>query len=312
MQAALNNYSYNFKSKTLENNKKSNGSQNRPASVKGAYKTQSIYNSNAVSSAHIVANYGNVISFRGKLSGQDFLKWAEQEKITATRLPEIVIKASKYIGEGSSNTAYEIPNCAKYVMRFPKDGFNPGPIKVLTDEFPDLNLGQTVALIGNAKVSKKQTGIPAGIPFKERMGGGLNNVLTYRKHIFRTADMPQEAYDELALTFKKLNDNDLTFDLANPNNILVDTQNKRFNLVDDLTETLNDEDKNTFASIALPLFDTFFAPNLSFHEDLMPSWHTIIDKSLKAARKAGLPEPQKNFHSINYIFNLAGLGNYKR
>lgn len=270
---------------------------------------KSVYENRGVNLSYLAFNHNKAVKFKGGLSGKNFVNWLEKIAISPEKLVEKVKFANKYIGEGSANIAYEIPENLEYVMRFPRESAKSGMLKIVEDIFPELNIGQTVAEIGNIKVSKKQTGIPAGVPYKDRLGGSMQNVLTYRKHIFRTAEMPQAAYDDLADTFKRLNEHGYSFDMANPNNILVDEKNKKFNLVDDLNEIVDDEDQNSYASLALPLIDTFFAPNLSFSADIAPSWKVIIEKSRKAAQNADLPQPQKNLSCLNYILSLAGMRN---
>ena len=123
--------------------------------------------------------------------------------------------------------------------------------------------------------------------------------------------MPQEAYDDFAKLLKRLNDSDLTFDMYNPNNILVDVKNKKFNIVDDLRAIVDDKDKDSFASIAIPLFDTWYVGTLARVDDYVEVWQDVIKKSKVAATKAGLQPPKKNLFWVKKMHELADLKSYK-
>jgi len=247
------------------------------------------------------------INFSGRQSFNDFSKWLKDKKLSPEAFIKSVKESNIYLGEGTSCKVFGIPGNENYVVKFPLKNVEVGPLKEVLDEFPELNIGQAIATIGNIKISKRQSGIEAGIPYKARQTGGIENVFTYLKHLSRTANMPQSAYDELAFTFKKLNEHDLYFDLANPNNILVDEKNKKFNLVDDLTEITHEKDYNNFLSLAAPLVDTFYARQLSYNDDLTSLWNTIVTKCIIASKKAGLPAPTSNLATLKFILDIGNI-----
>lgn len=252
------------------------------------------------------------ISFKSKADSVEFNDWLKSQTQTPKEVAQKTIENEVVLGEGTENIVYQIPNNDSFVLRVPKTGFRGDNLRLVDDEFEDINIGQTIATIGNSQVRKKQLGEPAGVLFKDRVEkSGYENIFSYRKHVYQAAQMPQESYDELAKTLKLLNDKGYAFDMYNPNNILIDSKNKKFNIVDDFREITDDKDENTFASIAMPLLDTWFMNGLSYTEDYIDAWQEIIIKSMKAANKEGLPAPQKDLDTLNNVFEFVNMGSYK-
>ncbi len=259
-----------------------------------------------------IANASAKIFRSEKPDFSSFSKWLEKENIPLNKLVEYIETNGRYLGEGTENIVFALPNSDLFAFRKPLSGINGHELREIKDEFPNLNLGQAIAKVGNATIIKLQNGVESGIPYADRIkASGLENTFTYRKHLSRVNQMPQEAYDELAETFAKLNQKEYSFDLYNPNNILIDVDKKKFNIVDDLKEIYDEKEYNTFASITIPLFDTWFVRSLSFTDDYLTVWQKMIEKSMIASKKAGLPEPQKDGYWLDKMFELSGMGHYR-
>lgn len=256
--------------------------------------------------------FGNrSVSTNKDLSFEDFIKCCNAIDTSNTRLNNINGLISKslipvnHLGSGTQQTAYSLNNIENYVVKIPNDGFRPGDIKKVEDEFPKINLGQAVAIIGNAKICKKQKGIISSIPYRDRITGSKNNLNTYLSHIKRTAGLNQAAYDDFALTLSELNKKEMLFDCFNPNNVLIDESDQKINIVDDLTDFPSDDDSNNALSMIASLLDIRYMAQVPNREEIIPYWQKIINKCNIAANKVNLPAPNKDLSSLKYALKTA-------
>lgn len=297
---------------SINNNFNSKKASNRQVLLKtNPYEAISKINCNVGLLAYKPIFNVNNIAFKRQASSNDFKKWLSENNINNSEdlfsLVENTIKKENYLGSGTEQTAYSIENSDDYILKCPKTGFTKGSYKPVKGEFETINLGQTIAIIGNAKICKKQKGIVSSIPYAERINGKTNCQAIYLNHLLRAKNMPQKAYDDLALIFEKLNDKEKFFDYYNPNNILLDTECETFNIVDDLKDATSEEEINTFMSIINPLIDIRYMPNAKNKEGIIPIWQEIITKSFIASRKAGLPAPNRDLSSMDEMFKLAEI-----
>ncbi len=249
-------------------------------------------------------------------SRDDLTSWFKKNDIDIfnnAQLSEFILESiqkKNFINSGTTQSVYSINNNDLFVLKIPNHSIKPGNFKFTDDEFPELNIGQEVASIGDIKICKKQNGIQCSIPYIDRINPAKNSKKAYLEHLSRVQKMPQKAYDELAYTFAKLNKKDKIFDCYNPNNILISVSENKFNLVDDLQEAMNDEEKNTLISILNPLIDIRYMPNLKDDNNAVKIWREIIIKSYIASEKANLPMPTKDLASLNQLFKLADFNPY--
>ena len=248
-----------------------------------------------------------------ELSFEDFIKFFSANQNLDSRknsINEYIAKSIipvNLLGSGTQQTAYSINNTEKYVIKIPNDGFRPGDIKKVEDDFPKLNLGQAIVTVGNAKICKKQKGIISSISYKDRICGSKNNINTYLSHIKRTAGLNQSAYDDFAFTLSELNKREMMFDCFNPNNVLIDESDQKINIVDDLTEFSSDNDSNNVLSMIASLIDVRYMVQVPNKEEIIPYWQNIIHKCNIAANKANLPVPNKDLSSLSYALKMAGF-----
>lgn len=210
------------------------------------------------------------------------------------------------VGQGGNATVYGMND--DYVLRVPnKRG---GKVKFekaekIPDPFPDRNYGQAVAKAGEATILRKQSGVPAGVPYGETRNSSPEAKATYRKSTERAANMPQEAYTRLAHDFQYLNDHGYQFDPSKSNNLLIDSDGKKFNVVD--LNPRGGSYRNTAQEIAVVLMDNAYANYGDVTGDAeMQQWRKqIISKVRTAARETGLPIDE-NDPSFNFSKRLAG------
>lgn len=257
------------------------------------------------------------ISFKSNPSYKDFTDWIEKKGINfsdSEEISELIIKSitnKNLIGYGTSQSAYMLDGNRDFIIKIPTNNPKTGPVKIIEDEFPSINLGQTIAKVGNMKICKRQEGIESGIPYSKKIDYGVNLKQIYLDHLYRLEKMPQSAYDDLAKTFSELNKKEKFFDCYNPNNILVDTKNQKFNLVDDLEDALDDDQTNTIMSMLNPLLDIRYMPNLKNDKNAEKIWKETIQKCYIASQKYDLPQPTTNLGSLKNLFLMADYNPYK-
>ena len=189
----------------------------------------------------------------------EFIKWAKDSGFMPYGLMESLRDENK-IGNGFTNTVYNIPSNNGYVLRLSSSSaLNGGEIdygsyKLEDSEDKNLqgNFGQTVAKLASSdpknptmEILKRQKGITnanppttvvyikdAGLKTGELPYEARERKDHYAKCMEILANMPQEAYDRLIGDFLSLDRAGYRFDYYNPNNFLLDEQNGRINIID--------------------------------------------------------------------------------
>ncbi len=221
------------------------------------------------------------------------------------------VKTENYLGRGGNATVYRIDGIKDFVLRVPgqpgKGVQSLGSLESVPDIFPEGNVGQPVAKIGNATILKAQEGIPAGGPLgKDARAMGVEAARKiYGDSIERAAAMPQSAYDQFAAELLNLDKKGLQFDPSKANNVLVDAPGKRFNLVDISTRDAQSTYHHSLSDMVVTLMDNGFINTLA---DRGKPWEahyqTILSKAALAAERTGLPL-ELNGSSLRYSFQLA-------
>ncbi|MBI2989995.1 MAG: hypothetical protein HYY51_02270 [Candidatus Magasanikbacteria bacterium] len=219
------------------------------------------------------------------------------------------------IGHGGNADVYQIPGVETYVVRVKQWG-NGGheiqsEIEEVEDVFPEFNVGQAVAKMPEDGIFflKRQTGIPAGVPYGEiRRKGGEKADSMYAEHSKRAAEMPQSAYDEFAKLLIVINERDHQFDPSKANNVLVDVESGSFNLVDINKREEGSTYRNSITDMIVTLIDNSYAWKYRGEIPLETYRKKIIEKCLEAGKKTGLyiPRPEETDTSLDYSFELAG------
>jgi len=228
-------------------------------------------------------------------------------------LLKVVAKPENILGMGGNGIVYRIPQVAGYVLKVHNRAFNKFeelmPLELVDDQFPEMNFGQPVASIGIADILKEQTGMPAGVPYGDvRRNKEIGNAV-YETYLRIAADMPQDAYDQLARLFELLNKNGLFFDPSKANNILVDSERGKFNLVD-LYHQDGSLPRNSLSYMIIALLDNAYARQVKDEElelVLVEYRRQILVKCIKACNKVNLPATKVNDSSLEYSFMLSGM-----
>ncbi|MCC7527165.1 MAG: hypothetical protein IT342_01510 [Candidatus Melainabacteria bacterium] len=220
-------------------------------------------------------------------------------------------KSETYLGRGGNATVYEIPGVKDFVLRVPgppgKGVQNAGKLESVPDIFPEGNVGQAVAKVGNSTILKVQEGVPAGGPLGRdaRAMGETAARKIYGDSIERTADMPQSAYDQFAQRLLNLDKKGLQFDPSKANNVLVDKPGGNFNLVDITPRNPNSTYRHSLSDMVVTLMDNGFINSIADRgKPWQAQYQTIISKAVSAAERTGLPL-DLNGSSLRYSFQLA-------
>lgn len=220
-------------------------------------------------------------------------------------------KSETYLGRGGNATVYEIPGVKDFVLRVPgppgKGVQNIGKVEPVPDIFPEGNVGQAVAQVGNATILKIQEGVPAGGPLRSeaRLMGETAARNVYGDSVARAAEMPQSAYDDFAATLLNLEKKGLMFDPSKANNVLVDKHGKSFNLVDITKRDTQTTYRHSLADMVVTLMDNGFINSIADRgKPWQAQYQTIITKAVTAAERTGLPL-ELNGSSLRYSFQLA-------
>ena len=242
----------------------------------------------------------------------DLLAELEKAGFDKNNVLDICVEEN-HIGHGGNADVYKIPNVDNYVIRIVRGKrdkeIDEEKIEEVTDEFPEINVGQAVAKLSE-RISflKKQNGIPAGAPAGRLRRESEIADSTYEKHLKLAAEMPQSAYDEFARTLILVNERDYQFDPSKANNVLIDPQTGTFNLVDINKRSTNSTYKNEIADMVVTLMDNSYDYQYKGSAPLEAYRKTILEKCIEAGKKVGfsVPEPGQN-PSLDYSFKLAGL-----
>ncbi len=246
---------------------------------------------------------------------QRFSFEALTEQMTKSGVTEDAIaaaaKSETYLGRGGNATVYEIPGVKDFVLRVPgppgKGVQNIGKIESVADIFPEGNVGQAVAKVGNSTILKVQEGVPAGGPLRSeaRVMGDTAARKVYGDSVERAAEMPQSAYDAFATMLLNLEKKGLQFDPSKANNVLLDKPGKSFNLVDITPQNAGGTYRHSLADMVVTLMDNGFINSIADRGKPWQShYQSIITKSVAAAERTGLPL-ELGGSSLRYSFQLA-------
>lgn len=210
----------------------------------------------------IIQNHNKNIPPNGYTSGPK-IKFQNGPKFSGARLPhqtfekfekfarrtnfsnslKNIINESNFIDSGAINSVYKIPGNDIFVLRVKKkalltDELNKKtPIEKAIDTFPNNNLGQKIANIGDSiSVIIKQSGCANGI--NNWVEIFLNNKFSkehlpeFIEKLKLAADIDQKGYKTLAEEMKLIHRQGYSFDYVNPRNILLDKEQQTLNIVD--------------------------------------------------------------------------------
>jgi hypothetical protein len=219
-----------------------------------------------------------------------------------------------FLGAGGNATVFAIPADNEHVIRIQTRAWNgsmEGELEAVEDPFPEFNVGQAVAKMGNVFILRRQEGVPAGLTHTDIKRLGFTQEVANEDYLERTAraaNLPQEAYDELAKLFKVIIERGYKTDPSKPNNLLVDTEKQRFNLVD-VTKNNSPRYKDDLGAMIGPLINTAYAHQVqdpSIEQQLVPLRAMIIDKAIQASINENLPYNGSDEPTVKYAFILAG------
>ena len=224
------------------------------------------------------------------------------------------VKAENFLGRGGNGAVYKLDFTDDFVVKVPEFKTKTpvlGSLEKVDDIMPGANIGQPVAKMGDYLILKKQNGFPAGSPDarSRRAMSAEAAEAVYARSIKESANLPQSAYDELALLMMKLEKRGLQFDPSKPGNILIDPASKRFNLVDISPTSAVRPHKHTVSDMIVPLMDNYFTGSILADKGLKyrPQLAQIISKATKAARSASMHPAHEGDSSLRYSYQLAGL-----
>lgn len=194
-------------------------------------------------------------------------------------------------------------NCSKGILR-------PNKFASVEDYYGHhIMTFDNIAIMKNATAPGTYTrvGRPFEIPYAS---GGFRY---YTGHYLPTcANLPQESFDRLAKNFKELNQIHsgryyYEPDTENPNNFLI--FNGQFRIVDDL-DPIPIEEPNNLSTMVKPLLIKIATEEeAEFMPELVPMRKEILRKSIIAATRNDLPQPQSYSEEafIDRAIELAGL-----
>jgi hypothetical protein len=198
-------------------------------------------------------------------------------------------RPENFIARGSYHAVYRLDKIRGFLLRTDIQGVyadSGARIEEARDYWPEKNIGQAVARLGDGEIVKEVSGEPLGIPFETPWGEWSSPELRGPK-VALAASMPQSAYDDFARTLLEMPKRSLQFDKMNPNNVLADGQAGVFNIVDVGF-------KPDYEPYSLDLLKPLTCnirkyEGVSTPSPLAPLYRTVIEKSLRAFRCTGLP-----------------------
>ena len=151
-----------------------------------------------------------------------------RENSIEQRIGEIISDDTFCVGEGKYNKTYLLPNTDKFLLKAYKEinsnnvaNFQTR-IKKEDDLFPMLNVGQSIASIGDyMTLILKQKGEPHSIPYTNRSNITQNDIDKYMSNITMLSEMPQESYNNFTGEIKELLKQGRYVDYFNSNNIML-------------------------------------------------------------------------------------------
>ncbi|MBQ3640441.1 hypothetical protein II906_00680 [bacterium] len=238
-----------------------------------------------------------------------------RENSVEQRLGEIISDDTFCVGEGKYNKTYELPNTDKFLLKISKginsdnvSEFQTG-IKKEEDLFPKLNVGQSIATIGECMtLILKQKGCSLSIPYTHRSNLTQEDIDKYMSDITRLSNMPQESYNNFAREIKELLKQGCYLDYFNSNNIMITPD--EINIVDIFQpENLK---RNAFLfsskeSLMKALIDQnalpLVLPRISDEQtkELAKKVKTISEKVSSSMEMAGLPDNKLRMGIIDFL-----------
>lgn len=234
---------------------------------------------------------GQTINKTAILSYGDFTAKLNTSGYTMQEVLERAVKQENFIGSGIEGSVYKIPvpKMEDYLIKVPKkhSGKVKGELVTIEDPLPEINVGQSVAKIGEITVIKKVPGETYLPSLGTYLRQSPKQIITQYKHAtVLAAEMPQEGYDNLAKLLLELDQKGIRIDNA-PGNLLIE-KNKSFNPIDLHYNTNNEHSGHNVADTLQILLRDYH----NFTEHLTPkmaeSLHTIVMKTFTAAKKEGL------------------------
>lgn len=156
--------------------------------------------------------------------------------------------------------------------------------------------GGTVAKLGDIEILKnadpKRIAQPIGAPYKSP---DFEFVKTYYKEkcVPKLVAMPQEAFDEIAMDFKILNDMktldsySYMFDTMNPNNFLL--VGDKIKITDDIDEVSSKNPNDLSEMLSVFLLKNHYSGHCEPDNSLVEARKNILKKCVLASEKAELP-----------------------
>jgi hypothetical protein len=216
--------------------------------------------------------------------------------LTAHSIFKTAVTDENRLGNGSNGTGYAIPKLDNYVLKMMDWGGRAevpvgSELHPVVDLFPEGNIGQAVASLGDTKgratLLLKQHGQPSGGP-RWREAEVMGKEAAYDKylgHLQTAADMPQHAYDQFASSLQRLRERGLAFDNSKANNLLVDAKAQQFNIIDVNPAPYYYPTASQMTDV---LIDPAFANNTAIRKPPRDLTQTIVAKIISAAERANL------------------------
>ena len=218
------------------------------------------------------------------------------------------IKNENLLGQGKHSKVYKFSddNFSNYVIKCIKpEGSMTLPINL----FPDINLGQPIAQIGdNMFILKRQEGVEHsfhnwGDIINGRADISRQQALKFCDDIQKISKFPDESYEEYASKLKLLFDNGYKSDSLNPNNMLIDYKNQKLNFVDFYLAN-RPAKKECYVDMVVSILDYRLYPQIlnlltpNEQEKFLASSKEIIEKCYNAAENVGLSTDKEIFKAF--------------
>lgn len=189
------------------------------------------------------------------------------------------VKSTQRIGFGTKNEVFSINNLPEYVLRKPFNAPSTASKDLIEirDIMPGTNVGQVLAETGTLQVLRRQPGEALKFP---PFLGEYERSWDLRRQTRMLAKLPQESFDNLAQTLKKMNDRNLFFD-GHGGNVVLDKSTLRLGPIDLVARSTPE-----MINSRRQLEDTFFLHN---EARVWPYYERVKNMIDLASSRAGLP-----------------------
>lgn len=247
----------------------------------------------------------------------------EELKTLLTEIINNTIQNNTKMAAGSRNKVYELQP-TKYVLRMGlNQNFYPGNIYVPNNsKYSELKnwYGKEVLHYGNAGILVN--GDPKRVGICAKGTHAATEIIDIKNHYSKTylpklLEAPQEAFDELAKDFSRLNkvNNEIDldeklydrFDNFSPGNVML--IDNKFAIFDEINERdVYPNDSDVMCELLLNKLST--RRKVEYNEENTPAIKQILHKCLKACAKEDLPFAKSLDIDLGtpYTFKLAGMG----